>query len=397
MTTTRRAFLIGGIQVAVAAPLAARFATVRASANDEAERVLVVVQLTGGNDGLNTVVPHRQDAYYRLRPSLALSRGALHALDDDHGLHPSLGALGGLFAAGRLAVVHGVGAPQPDRSHFRSLDVWHTAELAPRSSSTGWLGRLADQVVAARPDSLAALFVGGGSPPRALAARAFQAPSLADENALRLADGPAGLRAGRAALLAGEPASDELAFLRDAARGTYAAAARLAELGRRPDRADYPGTALAARLRLVARLLAGGLGTRVVQVELGGFDTHARQARTHAQLLDELSGALAAFQADLAASGIAGRVATLVFSEFGRRARENGSGGTDHGAGAPVFVLGAAVRGGVHGTPPDLERLIDGDVPATTDLRAVYAALERDWMRLAPSTRDVAPLALVHA
>jgi len=402
MNTTRRDLLIGGVRLAALAQLSSLGFAQRPNEHGESgerkERVLVVVQLTGGNDGLNTVIPFRQDDYFRMRPGLAQPPRELHRIDDDHGLHPALAELGALFERGRLAVVHGAGLPQPDRSHFRSMDVWHTAELAPRTHSLGWLGRLADRIVDARPGTLAALHVGDGAPPRALAGERFQSPSLADESSLRLAEPGDARRAfarARAELLDGAAGSRDLELLRGVARGTYAAARRIEELAAAPGRADYPDTALARQMRLVARLIDGGVGTRIVQLELGGFDTHARQARTHAALLAELSGALGAFQADLEASGIADRVVTLVFSEFGRRARENGSGGTDHGAGAPVFVAGAKVRGGVYGTPPDLARLVDGDVPVTTDFRSIYAGLERGWMEMPPSASDVEPLDLV--
>ena len=392
MTTTRRALLIGGIQVALATPFLARGGLPRLK---DDEPILVVLQLTGGNDGLNTVVPHRQDAYYTSRPSLALARGSLHPLDDDHGLHPAMQGLGVHFQEGRLAVVHGVGVDDPDRSHFRSMDIWHTASLDPTSDQTGWLGRLADQVSAARPGSLAALYVGDGVLPRSLAGDAYFSPSLRDADSLRLAAPAASdLTRGRERLLRGEPGDANLEFLREAARGTYRAAEKMEELAGRRDGASYPATKLAGQLRLVARLIEGGFGTRIFQLAIGGFDTHARQARTHEGLLREVSGALSAFQDDLRASGMAKRVVTLVFSEFGRRARENGSGGTDHGAGAPVFLLGDRVRGGLHGEAPDLGRLVDGDVPATTDLRSLYRGLEEGWMRLRPSSTAVRPQAL---
>ena len=199
---------------------------------------------------------------------------------------------------------------------------------------------------------------------------------------------------GRAALLRREPTSGDLAFLREAARTTYRAAERMSDLAGGAPARDYPGHDLGRRLRLVARLITGGFGTRIFQVALGGFDTHSAQRGTHAGLLSQLATALFAFQRDLEHHGAHERVATLVFSEFGRRVQENGSRGTDHGAGAPVFLVGGSVRGGLHGAPPDLARLEQGDVPYSTDFRSIYACLERDWMGLAPSTQH-ASLALV--
>jgi uncharacterized protein (DUF1501 family) len=190
--------------------------------------------------------------------------------------------------------------------------------------------------------------------------------------------------------------SGDLAFVRDTARAARVAAERLSVLAARPERADYPDHPLARQLRLAARLIVGGFGTRVFALELGTFDSHARQAPMHEALLRQLSESLFAFERDLAAHGWSERVTTMVFSEFGRRVAENASGGTDHGAGGPVLLTGGAVRGGLHGVAPDLEKLVDGDVPHAVDLRAVYAALESRWLGLAPSS-SFEPLDVVRA
>jgi uncharacterized protein (DUF1501 family) len=390
--TSRRQFLIGGLKVSAAAPLVAGLGRATRFAGRGGGRALVVLQLTGGNDGLNTVVPHEQDDYYRLRPTLGLARGSLHALDEHHGLHPGLAGLGELFADGRVATLHGVGLPAPDRSHFRSMEVWHTAAPEGPPQDVGWLGKLADQIAAREPTAMAALHVGAEDLPLALRGRRAFPPTVEDPNGFRLQEGSERWAASRSALLEGQ-AGGELAFLRAAAETTYRAAERMSALSERAAPIEYPEHELARRLRLIARLITGEFGTRVFHVQLGGFDTHARQAPLHAALLQQLSTALAAFQADLRHHDAEDRVTTLVFSEFGRRAAENGSRGTDHGAGAPVFLVGGRVRGGMHGAPPDLGRLVDGDVPATTDFRALYASLERDWMGLDPSTA-IEPLAL---
>ena len=386
MNATRRQFLIGGLEVTLAVPLASRFGTrLLSGAGGGDERVLVVLQLTGGNDGLNMVVPHRQDAYYRARPTLGLARGALHALDDDHGLHPALGGLSALYNEGQLAVVHGVGLPVPDRSHFRSMEVWHTADPDNPPGETGWLGRLADQLVERDASALAGLHVGVGDLPLAFRGISYFTPTVRDPAGFRARDlGPDFGRA-RDMLLDG-PGGGDVAFLREAARTTYDAAERMSALADGDGGVEYPNTELARRLRLVGRLVAGGFGARIFHVALEGFDTHARQAPVHDGLMRELNGALAAFQLDLAQHGAEERVLTLVHSEFGRRVKENGSSGTDHGAGAPVFLVGGAVRGGQHGTPPDLDRLVEGDVPPTTDFRGIYTMLEREWMGLRAST-----------
>jgi len=385
MSLSRRRFLLEGLRVTALVPGTALLGRGRGSVS-AGERVLVVVQLTGGNDGLNTVVPHSQDAYYRLRPTLALSRSNLHALGGDHGLHPSLKELTPLHDEGRLTVVQGVGYPHPDRSHFRSLEIWHCADPEGVHRGTGWLGRMADQIVAAAPGAMPALHVGDEDLPLALMGRKVSAPSLNDERSLHLSELP-GLEGERTNLL-GEPAgtTGELAFLRAAARNAYDVSQRMERALERQRSATYPDLDLARKLRLIAKLVAGGFDTRIFLVTLGGFDTHARQAALHAALLEELARSLHAFQRDLAASGAGERVLTLVFSEFGRRAAENASRGTDHGAAAPVFLLGGPGNGGLLGSGPDLDRLSDGDVGFTTDFRALYTTIERDWMGLEPSS-----------
>jgi len=380
---TRRSFLVNGMRVAAAVPLLPCLGQARSRRFEDP--ILIVIQLTGGNDAINTVVPHRQDAYYQLRPTLALQRGALHALDDDHGLNPAMNGLGELYAEGNLAVVHGVGYPVPNRSPFRSMEIWHTADLEEPVGNVGWMGRMADEIASARPSSLAALHVGTGKLPLALYGRNTFAPTVRDVNGFQLKE-PGRLAAYRDRALAAGAADGELAFLREAATTTYSAATRMQAVLDEDSGGDYPGFELAQRLKLIAQLVAGGFDTRVFHVELGGFDTHARQAPAHAALLTELSRSLTAFQRDLEARGVSDRVVTLVFSEFGRRVAENGSRGTDHGAGAPVFLVGSRVRGGMLGAPPDLLALEEGDVPYSTDFRSIYTTLEQDWMKLTPST-----------
>lgn len=381
---TRRRFLLDGLTLTALTPALASLP--RGSRTAEGERILVVLQLSGGNDGLNTVVPHRQDGYARARPSLALKAGTLHRLEDEHGLHGALGELARLYDEGRLAVVHGVGVERPDRSHFRSLEIWHSGEPDRPARGVGWLGRLADQIAARSSGSLPALHIGAGDVPLALMGERVLAPSLRDERSLAL-ESSGGLAVARAELARDRGgATGDLAFLRTAARTAYRASEELEAVVAQPTGASYPEHELARKLRLVARLIAGGFDTRLFHLSLDGFDTHARQAPLHTALLTELGASLAAFQRDLEAIGAAGRVVTFVHSEFGRRVEENASRGTDHGAAAPVFLVGGALARGIHGTPPDLRTLVDGDVPATTDFRALYSALERDWLGLEPTT-----------
>lgn len=392
----RRDLLIGGLRVSALVPLASELALARRlDGDDRDDRVLVVLQLTGGNDGLNTVVPHRQDAYYRLRPNVAQPRGALHRLDDDHGLHPAMGGLGELFAEGRVAIAHGVGHGDPDRSHFRSLQIWHSAKADGPPGEVGWLGRLADQIAQRSPGTMPAMAIEAGDLPLSMRGLQILPPTVRDPRGFRLHEKSERIGSLRDDLAA--PAAEgDLGFLREAARTTYATALRMAEVADAPGAGDYPGTDLAQRFRLVAQLVRGGFGTRIFHLSLGGFDTHARQAPVHADRLTQVSGALTAFQRDLESHGAADRVVTLVFSEFGRRAKENGSMGTDHGRGAPLLLVGTRVRGGLSGTAPDLECLVEGDVPPTTDFRSVYATLERDWMGFEAST-PAKPVELLNA
>ena len=384
MFLSRRQLLIDGLKVSALVPVCcSRFG---GTSRTSGERVLVVVQLTGGNDGLNTVVPFSQDAYFRLRPTLALKRSSLHALDGDHGLHPSLKELGPLFDEGRMTIVQGVGYPHANRSHFRSLEIWHSADPDGPPKSVGWLGRMADQIVAAAPGSMPGMHVGDEDLPLALMGRRVLAPSVNDESSLQLTDLP-GLERERLNLLVDEPdAHGELAFLRSAARNAYETVRRLETSLGRAARTNYPDHPLARKLRLIAQLVSGGFDTRLFLVTLGGFDTHARQAAQHAALLEQLGSSLSTFQRDLHGSGEGGRVLTLVFSEFGRRAEENASRGTDHGAAAPVLLLGGPGPGGLRGSPPDLDQLIEGDIGHTTDFRSLYTTIERDWMGLEPSS-----------
>ena len=408
MTLNRRTFLSG----AAISPFAMRLAragepTVGWLPRGD-DRVLVVLELVGGNDGLNTVLPLEDAAYARARPRLSAVRKGAHALERGLALHPALGKLHRRTQTGGLAIVTGVGYPQPDRSHFRSRDIWHTADPTHQkvdNDTTGWLGRAADQL-AATGAGVPAAAVGGLEVPLALRARRVTVPSLERvEDFQWLAagrSGPIGPGAAvREVLAAGERsvASSDLArFVGDVARSGAALADDLQQALRRyRPRAKYPATELARDLQLTAQLAVAGFGTRLVHVALSGFDTHARQLPTHAGLLRQLDGGLDAFLNDLDQHGLGERVTVLVHSEFGRRVRENASQGTDHGAAGPVFVAGGAVRGGLIGAAPNLAELDDGDLVAEIDFRRVYASL-LGWLGVdskAVLGREFEPLALV--
>ncbi len=375
---TRRNLVVNGLRASALIPTLPLLGAALPQAS-HGDKVLVVVQLSGGNDGLNTVIPVRQDNYWRLRPHLGLAKARMHPVTGDAALHPAMGKLAELYHEGQVAILQGVGLPEANRSHFRSMDIWHTASFQQPVPSSGWLGRLADRIASGTPGSLPALAIGGGELPLSLRADRVQASAVRDASNLRLDSRASRIATAREALL-DNPRSGDLKFLAETARASYRTAERLAALDQERSTVDYPNTALAKGFSTVAQLVAAGLGCRLFHLSLDGFDTHARQAPIHADRLAKLSGAIGAFQRDLDSRGIAERVRTLVFSEFGRRAGENGSKGTDHGHGAPAFVIGKGVAGGLQGKAPDLDALVDGDVPATQDFRGVYAALENDWM-----------------
>jgi uncharacterized protein (DUF1501 family) len=346
-------------------------------------RVLVVIQLDGGNDAINTLVPFRDEGYAKHRDALRLRRGTLVRVNDEVGLHPALGAMGTLLEQGQLALVPGVGYPNPNRSHFECMAVWHTARLDPEAHlDSGWIGRGLDTQVEPnqfQPGGAGALFIGDGTPPAALRARRTASSALDRIDDLVLPEGWS--RSLAAATIAGD---DLEAYVRRSVLDAYAASERVAELAKRraEDDTRYPDTVLAGRLQTVARLLKAGLGARVFYTIQAGYDTHAGQASTHSGLLSELAGAVKAFLDDLTAAKLADRVVVLGFSEFGRRVAENSSAGTDHGTAGLVFLAGPGVRAGVHGKVPSLTDLVDGDPKFTTDFRAVYAAVLEDWLAL---------------
>lgn len=354
--------------------------TARAAGPEKDGRVLVVIQLDGGNDGINTVVPFADEGYAKNRKALYLPKDRLIKLDDNLGFHPAMREAGTLLESGRLAVVPGVGYPNPNRSHFESMAIWQSARLDPEEhNGAGWIGRGLDGGPRTTDGQPSALFVGSGTPPLALRGRYAVASALERIEDVIL-DGPPGPAESAAATGDGD---DLAAFVRRSTLDAYATADRLAELARGKDSsARYPSTPLADRLRLAARLLKGGYSARVLYTSQGGYDTHAGQLPSHFTLLSELCGAVRAFLDDLAASGMAERVVVLTFSEFGRRVAENASAGTDHGTSGPVFLAGPHLKAGLAAPMPNLIDLEDGDLKTTVDFRRVYATVLEGWLGL---------------
>lgn len=401
---TRREFLRKGVYFVAAGMSAPFFLTRTAQALDslpvagKGENILVVIQLGGGNDGLNTVVPHTMDEYYRVRPTLGVDKKSVLKLDDKFGLHPDLAKLKELYDAGKMAVVHGVGYPNPDRSHFRSMEIWHTGDPKSKSTSYGWLGRYLDNACPGcdprtqKINPLAGINIGGSAQ---LAMKSERGLSIALDNpdsfmwkplasgqmdARREAETYEELNRLVNANLS-DPHVARLDFLSRVAMNAEVSSDRIQEVTKRSyTGATYPATGLGNQLRLVARLIHGGLGTRVFYVSIGGFDTHANQANQHERLLKELAEAVSVFQRDLDNHGEAQRVLTVTFSEFGRRVAENGSAGTDHGTAAPMFVFGHRLKPGLYGAHPSLTDLDRGDLKFTTDFRSVYATILENWL-----------------
>ncbi|HLJ97324.1 MAG TPA: DUF1501 domain-containing protein [Gemmataceae bacterium] len=375
---TRRDFLKHSSLLALAPTIPGFLArTAHAAAPQRDRRILVVLELNGGNDGINTVVPFADEGYAKHRKTLRLPKDRLIKVNDEIGLHPSLGNFGKFLEAGQLAIIQGVGYPNPSRSHFQSMATWHTARLDPEEhKGPGWLGRGLD----APGRRSSALLVGSGPPPVAIRGRRCSAAAIdrLEDFALDSGIDP------RKALAEGEPADEMAAFVQRSMLDAYTTADRLQRLAAIPDSSRYPQSGLAARLRIIAQLLKGGLDTRIFYTLQPGYDTHRAQLAPHSNLLFELSAALKAFLDDLAAAQLADRVVVLLFSEFGRAVRENSSGGTDHGTAGPVFLAGANLRGGIVGGTPSLLDLDPnhGDLRRTLDFRQVYATVLEDWLGL---------------
>jgi uncharacterized protein (DUF1501 family) len=386
MQITRRSFLTGTSSVALGLGLPGVFRRIALAAPNSdqpggGQTVLVVVELTGGNDGLNTVIPVKDPAYRAARPKLAQPRERVKTINDELAFHPSLSGFADLLEGGQLGIVQGVGYPNPNRSHFESMDIWHKATPA-KEELYGWLGRTAPRL-----GTGGAMHVGAGEPPLALFGATGHAPSLRSLEEYQLKVGDDARKRELIENFAATPqSSDELlGFVRQSARSTYDSSARLRKVAEGyTTPVVYPETGLANRLKLTARLIDAGVPERVYYTAIDGFDTHAAQEEQHARLLDEVSGAIAAFWKDIVHHGHQSRVLVMTFSEFGRRVRENGSDGTDHGVASQMFLVGERVVPGPIGAHPSLADLDSGDLKFHTDFRSVYATVLRQWLGIDP-------------
>ncbi len=409
-TYTRRLFLQQGMTLASMAATAPLFIQRSALAMMQPEgsllssrpgvpedHILVVVQLGGGNDGLNTVIPYGSGRYYDARPNIAVpapGRGAAQqpaALPLDHsagiGLHPNLASFKELMDDGVAAIVQGVGYPNPNRSHFTSMDIWHTADASAKSY--GWIGRYFDNTCNGSPVAQRAVAIGRTAPLAMHGARqqpvTFETADLfrwlgEDLPAPGGSLNPPYQQINRSSTLDNVDPDSQLGFLMRTALDAQISSDRIRAAVAKQPLVRYPGGQLARQLQIVAAMIRDEMQTRVYYVSLGGFDTHANQVPRHANLMRQLGGALNAFHKDLKAQGNTGRVLTMEFSEFGRRVGQNASGGTDHGTAAPMYFVGDMIRPGLLGEHPSLSDLDQGDLKFNVDFRSVYSAVLEDWM-----------------
>lgn len=349
------------------------------------DRILVVIQLDGGNDGLNTVVPFADPKYAEVRKELRIPEKELHKLSDEIGLHPSMKGMSELFQEGRLSIIQGVGFPNPNRSHFESMSIWQHARLeATQHDSIGWLGRTADTWYPKSVSGPDSVYVGSDSIPVSLRGRRSEAISLFEESDLLLdaniAAGPTQERTG----------DDLTSYIQRSLSTSFESARRFAEnkTTESSSSIQYPVSELAKKLHLISRMIRMGGGSRVYYVNQPGYDTHSSQLYAHQQLLREFSQGLKAFLDDLKDAKLDQQVTVMAFSEFGRRVQENGSAGTDHGVAGPMFLAGRAVRGGLVGAHPSLTDLDSGDLKVSIDFRQVYATVLRKWLNVTSDVID---------
>lgn len=404
--------------------LAHTFAQLQAEAADKGMRtatgkdstILVILQMAGGNDGLNTIVPYANDYYHNARPRLGLRDKALLKMNDELAFNANLAGLKELYDAGRLSVIQGVGYPNPNRSHFRSTEIWQTASDSNRFERHGWLGRYFDNACPGAEPTVGISV--GRQMPQAFAAKKPLGVSLDDPQNYRFmtsdrpdADETANMEDTFRAMNSGSSIETLAgATMREGSVLDYVERTALdaqisseqirAASNRVQNKAEYPTGRLGSSLKLVARLIGGELPTRIFYVSQGGYDTHSNQSGAHDRLLKELGDSVKAFMGDITAQGNAERVMLMTFSEFGRRVKENASNGTDHGAASVMFVAGNKIKPGLLGKYPSLAPgdLHNGDPKFTTDFRSVYAGVLEQWLKTTSAPvlgRKFEPLKLV--
>ena len=347
---------------------------------------MVFVQLTGGNDALNTIIPYNDGHYFDYRPAVKFERDNVLKLDDNLALNPNMTAIKALWDEGKVAIINGIGYPNPNRSHFRSMDIWHTAEPT-KVATEGWLGQLVRELDPDGENVLTAVNFGRGLP-RALSAQGVPVASVGDLATYGLYPDIRDEAVRNHTLNmfsqmyggAGNSAVKE--FIQQTGRGVMQGADTLATAPRNySSDVEYADTSIAKSLRDAAQVMFADIGTRIYYTGQGSYDTHAGEVPVHAKLVSELSNAVGDFWDDVEEHGYDKDTAVVMFSEFGRRIKDNGS-GTDHGSGGVAFVIGGSVKGGLYGDFPSLkpERQLEGDMRFNNDFRGTYTTLLEDWM-----------------
>jgi len=351
-------------------------------------KVMVILQLSGGNDGLNTVIPVRNDIYYRERPRLGIEKGSSLTLTDEVALHPALTALRELYDDGSLGVLNNVGYPNPDRSHFRSMDIWQTGSASTEYITTGWVGRYLDAQCHGCDKPTYALEI---DDVLSLALKGENSKAIAMKDPKRLfgtsnekffRDVLKDHKPARLSQSGGNDGEETVDYLYKTMSETLSSANYIFQQSKlHPSSADYPKTELGNGLKTIASLIFSDINTKVYYISLGSFDTHVNQQMQQQRLFTELSDAVRAFTADLKKNNRFNDVLMFTFSEFGRRVSQNASGGTDHGTANNMFLIGGALKQkGIINPMPDLNDLDEGDLKYNIDFKTVYATVLKNWL-----------------
>jgi uncharacterized protein (DUF1501 family) len=397
MAHSRRDFLkgsIGALSLSMIAPGFLFGNNGSAFAQSSSSRILVIVQLDGGNDGLNTLVPYTDKIYYAARPTLAVPEASVLKVNDKIGFNPVMTKFKALFDQGKIAVVQNVGYPDPDLSHFRSRVIYHRADPTTQEETQqlGWLGKYADLKLSSSTNPLSVVNF-GNSLPKDLVSDKVIAPSINNFSLYQFATDPKytadrnnQIDAFKKANLIGSEDA-QFKYVGDTGIDAFDSSLSLQEgIKKYTPGITYGTDELSRDLQMTAQVIAGNLGTQIFHVQMNGFDTHSQQKEEHEQLLNALSDAFSAFYNDLVRLNKANDVLVLAFSEFGRRVRENGSEGTDHGASCPMFIMGNAVKGGIYGESPSLSNLDSaGNTRFDIDFRSVYSTVLSDWLQTDPT------------
>ncbi len=369
---TRRNFLqsMAGAAMIPLLPFATSFANSKATAT---RKRIILLQLAGANDGLNTVVPYTDDRYYELRPSIGLKQNSLIKLNREFALNSALKDAMGLWENNELAVVHGLGYPQPNRSHFKSIALWESGGDGNNAGRRGWITHDLEHAYASTEVDAHGIVLGGGMGVFSSPGGNWLSMSAADQFSDRMA----------LAKQTDRPVNDTMALLLDRAKVLKSSLDNISDkIERNNQRAHIGGGGLSQQMTHAVNIINSGIDVPVIKLKLGGFDTHARQLNKQKSLLKQLALAIKGMRRELMKTGEWDNTVLVTYSEFGRRARENESNGTDHGTAAVHFLAGGRVNGGFYGKAPDLGQLINDDLQYTMDYRAVYSRVLHDWLDL---------------